>query len=268
MVNGGQLLSATFGKGDAGDIILNIDETALFDGVDPFVHVFPSSAASSIEPGGEGTAGDVLVNARNLEIVNGAQIDSATDGIGDAGNVILIVDENLRIGGETTSTGSTSAVFSGSRDNGTGSGGDIRITSTSLQFENGSLSAASLTEDAGNIILSVEDIISLAEGRIETSSFSASGGEVKIKARGIQLEENSDISTFVIQGDGGGGNITVQADYAIALDDSDILAFAADGRGGDINFRETAFFGQNYQPVDVAILRTELGDYAPEFTQA
>ena len=60
------------------------------------------------------------------------------------------------------------------------------------------------------------------------------------------MQDNSDITTFVSSGTGGGGDITLNARSIIALDDSDILAFSRDGTGGNINL-DSAFFGENYR---------------------
>ncbi|MEN9871769.1 MAG: hypothetical protein RLZZ171_2761, partial [Cyanobacteriota bacterium] len=60
------------------------------------------------------------------------------------------------------------------------------------------------------------------------------------------LRGDSDISTNVLNGAGGGGNIDITADSIIAFDDSDIFAFAADGQGGDITLDTPAYFAENF----------------------
>jgi large exoprotein involved in heme utilization and adhesion len=70
-----------------------------------------------------------------------------------------------------------------------------------------------------------------------------------ITASNIRLFNNSDITSRVNSGAGGGGNADIKACSILAFDDSNILAFARDGRGGDITLNTPLFFGENYRRV-------------------
>jgi large exoprotein involved in heme utilization and adhesion len=58
---------------------------------------------------------------------------------------------------------------------------------------------------------------------------------------------NSDITSRVNSGAGGGGNVDIKACSILAFDDSNILAFARDGKGEDITLNTPVFFRGNYR---------------------
>ncbi|MCG8367899.1 MAG: hypothetical protein MJA27_31770, partial [Pseudanabaenales cyanobacterium] len=248
VANGATLGAATFGRGDAGNVILTIRETAHFDGVNPFTEINPSGAFSGVAPNSEGQGGNVELSAKNLEVTNGAQLQSTTFGRGDAGNVILTISETARFDGVNPFGGiSASGAFSTVEPNGEGQGGNIELSVRNLEVTNGAqLSAATFGRgDAGNIILNVLERIRIDNATINTTALTASGGRINITAGNLVLRNDGDIQTAVGSGAGRGGDITIIANFVIALEDSDILAFSADGLGGNIDLSQTTLFSQN-----------------------
>ncbi|PSN13218.1 hypothetical protein C7293_16865 [filamentous cyanobacterium CCT1] len=246
--DGAVLDASSFGIGDAGSVILTIAELARFVGTDP-TGDSPSGASSSIERDGEGTGGNVELTAANLEVLDGAQLGAGSFGIGDAGSVILTIEELARFVG-TDIDGSPSGAFSVFDSDEEGTGGNVELTATNLEVRDGAfLSTANLgVGDAGDIVLFIPGQILVDDGTIEANAETASGGQINVQSGRILLRNDSDIQTFINRGAGGGGNITLTADSILAFDDSDILAFAQDGQGGNIILDTPAFFGENYQP--------------------
>lgn len=248
VLNGAQVTAATDGIGNAGKVILLIEETARFDGIDP-IDGNASGAFSSIEPNGRGDGGDVRIQARNLEVLNGAVLTAGIFGTGNAGSVILFIEETARFDGINSIDGDPSAAFSGIQPGGAGAGGDVRLTADNVEISNGAtLFSASLGQgNAGNVFLIVRNRLTAKNGTIATNAEQDAGGQIQIDAETIFLFDDSDIQTFVNSGENNGGNIVIRADALVAFDDSDILAFSADGRGGNVDLSQTAFFGQNFQ---------------------
>ncbi|MCG8362964.1 MAG: filamentous hemagglutinin N-terminal domain-containing protein, partial [Pseudanabaenales cyanobacterium] len=160
VANGATLSASTFGRGDAGNVILTIRETARFDGVNPFGGISPSGAFSTVEPNGEGQGGNVELSAKNLEVTNGAQLSAVTFSRGDAGNVILTISETARFDGVNRFTEiNPSGAFSSVAPNGEGQGGNIELSAKNLEVANGAqLQSATFGRgDAGNVILTIRE---------------------------------------------------------------------------------------------------------------
>ena len=261
VTNGAALIASTSGEGDAGNVILRIDETARFDGVNSITGLSPSGAFSSVNPQSEGKGGNVELTAANLEVTNGAALSASTFGEGDAGNVILRINETARFDGVNPATGiGPSGVFSSVELGGKGDGGNVELTAGNVEVTNGAaLTASTLGEgNAGNINLTVFDQIRIDNGTVSTTSRTGSGGQVDIRAGGIILRNDGDIQTAVESGKGSGGNITIISSYTIALEDSDILAFSTDGIGGAIDLSQTTLFSQNLSLSSENLTREEL----------
>lgn len=242
VLGGAQLNASTFGPGNSGNVVLTIQETARFAGSNPR-DGSPSGAASTIEAGALGRGGDISIIARNLEVLNGAQLSSGVAGIGDGGDVVLTIAETARFEG-ADDTGVLTTI----QETGIGQGGNLRLSAADLFILDGAVvsSGSQGQGNSGSIILDIHNVIQARDGDVSTSAGSSAGGQIQVNAGNIFLFGNSDIRSFVGSGDNNGGNITITADVVVALDDSDILAFAADGRGGNVDLSRTAFFGQDF----------------------
>ena len=71
-------------------------------------------------------------------------------------------------------------------------------------------------------------------GTISTRAVTSDGGNIELTAPEWVYLHNSDITTSVESGLGGGGNITIDPQFVI-LNQSNILANAFGGPGGNIN---------------------------------
>ncbi|MBN8564962.1 MAG: filamentous hemagglutinin N-terminal domain-containing protein, partial [Leptolyngbya sp. UWPOB_LEPTO1] len=171
--NGASLNSATFGRGDAGDVSLTVRDAATFDGVGS--NGTRSSAGSTVNPTGEGKGGTLTVNAGSLVVSNGAQLTSATFGRGDAGDVALIVRDTATFDG-VGSNGVSSIAGSTVEQTGEGKGGTLTVNAGSLTVSNGAqLTSATFGRgDAGDVALIVRDTATF-DG-VGSNGFSSSAG--------------------------------------------------------------------------------------------
>ena len=204
-----------------------------------------------------GRAGDVFISGGSLELVNGGQIVTASlvpaTGAGGDVNVnlgTLTISGSSPTGGSslppiysTSFTDPRSGIFSTAQSE--APGGNITIHAPNIRIgEGGTISAASTgTENAiaGNITINFGDKLSMETGAsITTDSLLADGGNIIITSSGsILFVSNSQITTSVRSGAGGGGNITLgTVDHPIefvVLDNGGIHADAFGGPGGNIN---------------------------------
>jgi len=205
---------------------------------------------------GSGRAGDVIISGGSLELANGGQIVTASinPGTGAGGDVHVNLSSALTISGSsgggsalppvysTSFTDPRSGIFSTTETS--GPGGNITIHAHKIRLaEGGTISAASTgteTAIAGNITINFDDRFSLNGASITTDSLQADGGNITITSTGSILDLiNSQITTSVRSGTGGGGNIilgTVGHPIGfVVLSDSGIHADAFGGPGGNIN---------------------------------
>lgn len=247
-------------NGDAGNIFVNTKRLIVRDGA-----VISSSTFNS----GEG--GNVSVKASELIELNGTSTEGFASGLyaqsfstGNAGTISVNAPE-LRIANQATITARTATVketnfprqspfveFFGIlfSDTAEGNAGDIDINVNNLDIRSGGgiLASTSGRGDSGTINLTVVDKLFAQDGNIQTSSAQSSGDLINIRAGDMRLFGDSDITTSVFSGAGGGGDIFIIAKSILAFDDSDILAFARDGKGGNLFLLTPAFFGENYRP--------------------
>ena len=113
----------------------------------PITGLSSSGAFSSVNPGGEGTGGNVQLSARNLEVTNRASLTASTLGFGDAGDVILTISETARFDG--------ASILSAVLPDAIGNGGSLEITSNALEVTNGGeIATATLGQGrAGEIVI-------------------------------------------------------------------------------------------------------------------
>ncbi len=215
--NTGQLVTATFGQGDAGSLEIDATGDVIFDGSgsDVFSLIGGNLEIPDIDPA-EGNAGNITINSGSLSIKNQARLVSSVEGIGNAGSInintnSLSITNEGKILSEVSNTGIGDA------------GGNIEIVAESVDVKDGGQLSAStaLTGNGGNIILEIADL--------------------------LLLRNNASISTTAgVEGAGGdGGSIEINADVILAfpLENSDIIANAFEGNGGNIDIEAQAIFG-------------------------
>lgn len=267
VLSGAQISASSFGIGDAGNVILDVRETARFTGSDPGDDS-PSGAFSRIGSAssiGEGNGGDVRISARNLEVLNGANLGVSTFGIGDAGNLILNVQETARFDGVDPSSGGASGASSGVGFNGEGNGGDIQLSARNLAVTNGGQIGAGTqgVGNAGSILLEVSETARF-EGSNPTNG-TPSGAFTTIELTGEGQGQDLQISTGNLEvlngavlsaatfGIGDAGNVvldvreTARFDGIDPIDSSPSGAFSnvelsGRGKGGDLIVSSTDLY--------------------------
>jgi filamentous hemagglutinin family protein len=238
VINGGTITSLSSGDGDAGNVTINATDSVLFDGVASFADVGQpdriSSATVETLSASTGSGGTLTINAPNLTVSNGARLEGTTEGVGQSGNIILNITDNLRLEGDGT------GIFANTTAGSTGDGGDIVIDPQLVEVLNGAqISVASEgTGTAGNILV-IGNTLQLDDGQISAETVSTDGGNITLLFDEIiTLENGSRISSTAgtAQAGGDGGNIAIDTTYLIATPDenNDITANAFFGSGGRV----------------------------------
>ena len=235
ILNGASLITSTFGRCNAGDLEVIAKNISLFG-----TNNSPTGISSAAEAGSTGNGGILTITSDNLSINNGAQVSVGTAGSGNAGN--LVVNAKLiDISGQVERGRSglfANAIF------GTGNGGDIVVNSDQLTVRDGGLISASNfrsnsttfpgSGSVGNITITSPSIL-LNGGRINIDSLSGSRGNININSTLTLLRNASSISTNAL-GNATGGNIRINTDFLVAvpLENSNITANSLNSFGGQV----------------------------------
>lgn len=172
------------------------------------------SNASSLRADG-GDAGQIRVEAQDIQLTDLSLIASGTFGGGQAGTV-FITAEKLSISGKMADR-TPSAILSDSlsTESYAGSAGEIVIRAHTVKLEDG--------------------------GKIGTLTNNASGGDITVLVDGMLYLREGQITTSVQGGSGNGGNITIKRPTFVILNAGQIIAQADEGQGGDIRLAAEQF---------------------------
>ncbi|WP_236140226.1 two-partner secretion domain-containing protein [Nostoc sp. CMAA1605] len=247
LLQGSSIINSTFGRGNSGNIFVDIQGAAIFDGESL---EFPSGIVSQVAPPAVGNSGDIHLKAESLTLTQGAGLSSSTFGRGNGGNIFVDVKDSVKISGEDStgfSSGIRTQVIAPSA---VGSGGEIHLKANSLNLaQGGSLSTSTFAQgNAGNIYVDVGGVINI-DG--ETQSNSPSGittkseeravgnsGNIDLKAESLNLTRRANLSASTA-GQGKGGNIQIETSKFVNLsNDAEISVNSqSQGNAGDVGIK-------------------------------
>ncbi len=263
MSAGGEISSATETVGDAGSVIVRAGRLHL-DGADLDSLTSISSTATRDS---RGSAGDVTVVVRDdLRVTDGALISSTTRSVGNAGAVqVTAGDITLDGTGSDLGTGILSDTFAsgkagsvtvssprdisligaaaiGSSTAGTGGAGSVRVSANNISIDGlnhsagfgiVALSAGANSADAGDIVVTAREALSVVRGGIisaETFSSAGSAGSVVIEADSVAVDgSQSEITSAARPGSSGRtGDVTISASQ-VSLSNGGSLSIKNEG---------------------------------------
>lgn len=193
---------------------------------------------------GTGDGGSInIIASDSVSMSSGSSISASSLGDGTAGN-ISVAGNTLDMSGSSMT----------SQAEGAGDGGDISVIASNIvTMKNGSsISASSLGAGlAGNISIDAGNTFEMYDSSITTQAIESDGGDIKLVAVNMVYLDQSEITTSVESGVGGGGNIDIDPDFVI-LKQSNILANAYGGPGGNINIVAGNFIATPDSVVDAS----------------
>jgi filamentous hemagglutinin family protein len=221
--NGAQLSASTFGRGDAGDVIINARDRVSING--------QSDVSTRVTSDATGTGGDVVITTRALSVTDALGLFAGTSGQGDAGDIIINARDRVSFNNSFISTRVGLDAI--------GTGGDVVITTRALSVTNGAelLAETSGQGDAGDIIINARDRVSFDGGFALTdvgSNAIGTGGDVVITTEALSVTNGAALfaETF---GRGRAGDVIIRSTESTTLADGSILTETLSaGRGGNI----------------------------------
>ncbi len=243
---GAQITSATFGTGEGGAILIKTDElTVSGKFIKQFKELgypgqFPKESADGYPSGifgnsfltspNGGKAGRMVIEARQLTLSDGGQIDSGTFGSGDGGTLLIKVADTLTISGTDKEEPNINSGIGGdsfsSNTSLAGKAGDILIEARQItltdQAQLGSNTSGQGT--GGAILIKVTEALTLQNSFIlseslNTTTAGGDAGPIRIEARQVTLTDRSAIASDT-RGNGQGGMIVLKVGEAITLQNS------------------------------------------------
>ncbi|KPA10137.1 secreted protein containing Filamentous hemagglutinin [Candidatus Magnetomorum sp. HK-1] len=246
--DGTNLDATAFRLGNGGNITLNASELISFKGQDGYGggSILFSNSIPEVLNGGSG--GEININSKNLEILDGSKLDVCAYGEGRGGNINIVVAENITIAG-ANDLGGASGIYSTSNPYITnipsGDGGNINIEALNLYIKDGGqINASSIatenmtSHNGGKISLIIHNEIVLSgvnkfgENRDgfgsgiyarSTGKNAGEPGSIKIKADKLVMKDGAVIeSTVNSQSSGTLIDIDVTESVLITGDSSNI----------------------------------------------
>lgn len=238
ILDGAELAIETEGIGDSGELILTAHQV-IVDGVDAGGD--RSQIEAAVDFGASGNGGDVTMNVQQLHVLNGGLVTAATNGDGNAGNLLinagLINVQGQFADGQFVSTLATAS-------NTDFAAGSVQINADRLNVQDSGVISASgrAAGDAGGLEIAANTLYVDNGGRLQAEAQAGNQGNITIAADLLMLRKGSQITTTAT-GSATGGNIAITAPVIVGLENSDIVANAISGDGGNINITAQGILG-------------------------
>ncbi|MEM6403587.1 MAG: hypothetical protein AAF757_25730, partial [Cyanobacteria bacterium P01_D01_bin.116] len=231
--SGSEITTQTDGKGNAGLVLVRVDEDVSLTGEGTGIFSTVGANAESIvrenAVSEDESISGIFIEAQSLFLKDGAEISASTFGQENAGD-ILIEAQSLFLKDGAKINASTS---------GQGDAGGIGVVANNVELADGGeiLTSTSSNGSAGNIKLDVENNITISGQSSSISANTAEGSEGKGGSIDIDPElvtiKDGGIVEVDSKGSGEGGDLTLTSNR-LTLDNGEITAATSTSNGGDI----------------------------------
>ncbi|MCF2152125.1 filamentous hemagglutinin N-terminal domain-containing protein [Desmonostoc muscorum LEGE 12446] len=223
-----EVSTITFGKGKAGNISVTASESVELIG--DIVNGFSSVLATGNQ--GEGDAGNLSIDTRQLIVRNGAQISTTTFGEqGNGGNLTITASESVELVGVTPNNEYRSGLFANTE--GEGDAGNLILNTGRLLVRDGAqISADTFSKGkGGNLTIIASELVEVvgtdadsdASGLFVKTYAEGNAGNLTIDTRRLLVQDGAQISAGTF-GNGNGGILKVKASESVEL-----IGIAPDG---------------------------------------
>ena len=194
----------------SGDIELTVAETLTLEDAGTLLF-------NAVDIGGEGRSGDLTIQAREINIREGARLGVLLLGSGSTGDVDITASDRIEI--DSPVSGSSTGVFSQVLNTGNGTSGDIRIKSEALVLNDAAQIVASVfgTGTSGSVDIDATDFTTISGAGAffsgvfveNVSNTEGNAGNLNLRTGTLTLRDRGRLSAGIFgQGDVGQINIT------------------------------------------------------------
>jgi filamentous hemagglutinin family protein len=240
-LDGAQVVSATLGRGNAGNITINATDISAMGASQNGLS--PSGVFAVVGAGASGNAGTLEIATNRLQLTQGAEISSATFGFGNAGIASIRASDFIRVDGASASGNAVSNISSVVEGSAIGAGGSLNLQAGQLQVTNGGQISVSTfgRGNAGDLTAQVDSLLvrgsaldgSVASSLSATSATNFAAGSIAINANQIRVDQDAIISVTSTAA-GNAGDLTLTANNVQITDRGSLQAEVKDGAAGKI----------------------------------
>jgi filamentous hemagglutinin family protein len=213
--------AASSSTGNAGSILLNVDQTQLDD-----------QGVLSTNTFGIGRAGNISLRGDRLSILGGGRVSANTSASGTGGTIRLNVDQ-IDVAGLSRDRQSPSSIRTQTLDAATGNAGNILVETERMNLRHGGLLSTSTTSqgNAGNVVIRAAEAIAMTgtSNGVSSGIFSSTtntsqgqGGNITIAAPNVRISQGAVINARTDNARNG-GNIRIRTNSLTALDGGQII---------------------------------------------
>ena len=254
--DGAQITSNSKGNGNSGNILIDVSETVNLSGIQldgTCSYILSNSTDKNIN---SGNAGKITINAKNIVLNDGANVQTVTYGGGDGGDIDIVVSDIIEMSGKDLN--GNFSMFSSNTVYNKGKAGDISIKTGSLLMNVAQISSATYgIGNAGVIDINADESIILkgydteigkhsgisSRSKSENSDINEAGnsGNISLKSENIHMLDYAFLISST-RGAGDAGIIEIQTKNLFLKDGSVIHSFTdGTGQGGDIIIKDSDF---------------------------
>jgi filamentous hemagglutinin family protein len=240
--DGGEISLSTFGSGRAGNLRVNAEDIEIDGGSARNPSALVAASESS------GNSGRLTVNADRLRLTGGGQIAASTSGSGDAGDIEINAALLELVGGNERGR---SGLFSSAIES-TGAGGNVQVTADRVMIEDGAtISVSNFPSNpnfqpgrggVGNLTLNANQILLNNQSLMTADSAAGDRGNINLQSSNTVLLRGSTITTNA-RGSASGGNLNITSALLTATGNSDITANSVSNFGGQVTIDANAVLG-------------------------
>jgi filamentous hemagglutinin family protein len=278
--DGSKIQVANFGQGRGGQIFIRADNVDVFETSRPNRYStgiwagIQTDAVDNITPRG-GSAGSISIETDRLRI-RGGSISSSTDGVGNAGRILIQAHDSVELIDTFARTRRQSFLGTRVAETGRGNGGNLVIDTRRLVVRGGDVSASTSGRGrAGNITIRSSDSVDLSNIRPSgleergnslmlvpaqagglfaraAAGSQGRGGNISIETGRLDIRDGAEISSQNLGGRDA-GNITINVGDRLNANNGNITTSATNASGGriDIDARQFRFTGDSDIRTDV-----------------
>ena len=244
LFNGAQVSSTIFNaEGTAGNVTVNATNIEA-SGVYDDNGYYSTGLFTSAYDGATGDAGDLRINTETLSLTDGAEIGAGifSGSTGNAGK-LYVTAQSIHIDGVNGEAPSRLSTLVD--DDSEGQGGDIVVRAGEVVLQNGAeiTSRSGGMGNAGSIDIGARSLQLRNDASVTTQTASGDGGNLDLRLADHVIIRNQSLLSAEADGTGQGGNILLSAPIIVGLENSDIVANAFQGRGGNIDITTEGIVG-------------------------